>query len=77
MNITNLLLCLRCEIVQTVKSLEICKLTFALARDMITALFITWNTAKKNMNMCRWCIPFAEINGIFPCKNIFLKCKLN
>lgn len=40
--------------------------TFSLPRSIVTALYRTWRTAKKNMRMCIWCNPLADIRGSLP-----------
>lgn len=37
--------------------------TLALPSIMVIALYITWNTAKKNMNICTWCNAFNDISA--------------
>jgi hypothetical protein len=40
--------------------------TFALPRDIVIALNVTWKTAKKNTKICSWCSPSAETSDTIP-----------
>ena len=43
-------------------------ITFSLPSIIVTKLYKTWKTAKKNMRMCNSCNPSVDISGSCPCR---------